>query len=217
MKAIMRSLYYWIYNMEKVFLIMIATMAAVLLIQLLMQGEAERMDIVVNVLEGYTPMLGSLFALAMSMSCATYYIPQSLTSGGSRKEVYIGMQAGFHLLLAQMLLLVLLIIWLLPASVLQGSYFRLCAVMYLLFLGIGNILSMCSLKFGGKTGMIIYMLMIVLLSGTVGALAALSNHGFIKNLLELAGSNGIFIAALLFDLVTMLICWLPFRNYEVRV
>ena len=92
MKGLARSVYYWMYNMEKTFAIMFLTVTAIVTFQVMVSGRG--MDVVVP--QMYVPMVGSIMLIALLMNNATHFIPQSLSYGGTRKEVFIGKIGRAH-------------------------------------------------------------------------------------------------------------------------
>ena len=86
MKGLGRSIRYWFFYMEQTFLMLVAIGAIVSIFQILMLSE----EVADRVVSSYIPMMGCISIIAILMSAATYFIPQSLSSGGTRKEVFGG-------------------------------------------------------------------------------------------------------------------------------
>lgn len=211
MKGIGRSIHYWFINLEKVFLAMTGTVA----VMSVLMGTGEVVSFV-EMLNLYLPMMGGIFAIAIMLTASTYYIPQSLSMGATRKETYIAMEIMTHLVLVQALILAVILNILLPEAIWQTDYIVISAACYLTFAGIGNVMCAGGLKLGGRAAMIIYIVMVVLIAGMAGAIAAIT--GFEKAMVtNLADIIKIFwFVALIFDILMAAVCYIALHKHEVR-
>ena len=211
MKGIGRSIHYWLINLEKVFLAMVGTVA----VMSILMGAGDRMDFI-EMLNLYLPMMGGIFAIAIMLSASTYYIPQSLSLGATRKETYIAMEITTHLLMVQTLLLAIIFNMILPQAIWSADYIVISAVCYLTFAGIGNAMCAGGLKLGNRAAMVIYMIMVVLVAGIAGAMGAMT--GFEENSLThiMMAIINFWFVALIFDILMAAVCYVVLRKHEVR-
>ena len=213
MRGIGKSIYYWLYNMEKTFGAMFLVVAAVITFQVLMGGA----DMEFGTSQMYVPMMGSIMLIAMLMNNATHFIPQSLSYGGTRKEVLVGMEIVIHLMMMQMMLVIMIGRNVLPKLFPNTKEFlNQCFLIYLICGGLGNFLCACSLKYGAKIGMILYMILVIGASISIGLMFAFSLNSILKFASGHVGYGVIFLAAVLLDGVMIAFCYLAIRKYEVR-
>ena len=213
MKGFMRSIYYWFYNLEKVFLAMVATIAVVLLFNLLMNDSAG----ILYLLEIYLPMIGGIFSVAVMMSAATNYIPQSLSLGGTRKEVFAGMECALHIVVCQTLLLAFLLNAVMPEPIFEQEYIIVSAVFYLIFAGISNATCAGGLKFGTRVAMIIYIIMVMVIATAAGMMSTFMSISdlSLNSVFKMAADY--WIAEAVFDVLMAAVCYQMMRKYEVRI
>lgn len=210
MRGIGRSLRYWLYNMEKTYAIMFLTVAAIMAFQVILNGP----HTLYYMPRTYFPMIGSIFLIAMLMNGANSFIPQSLSSGGTRKEVFVGMEISAHLMIGQTLLLMAVCSGIASIGFLGGDFFAGSLLLYLVFAGVGNLLCACGLKFGTKAGMILYTGIVIVAAVAIGVLVSLDA----ENIFAVTEQKILYgiLAAAAADLVAMGICYLAIRRYEVR-
>lgn len=197
--------------MERTFVMMAATIAAVLAIQTIGSGS---METVYFMLQKYFPMLGSIFVIAMLLNSANHFIPQSISNGGTRKEIFAGMEVSVHLMLCQMILVGVVCSLAAPEAGLIGRVILEYILIHLLCTSMGNFLCACSLRWGTKIGMILYFIVVFAVAISVGVLVSLD-----QEMLFVIGNMGmgiLFPAAILLDLLMMAVCFLAIKNYEVR-
>lgn len=215
MKGYLRGLAYWLLNVEKVFGAMIATIAVVVLLTASGNGlEASEM------LRLYLPMMGGIFCLAIMMSASSYYIPQSMSMGATRKEVFFAMAVSMHLVMVETILTAILVNEFVIKGVFAPEYIRISALVYVLALGAGNLMCMLSMKFGNKIAMIVYVVVVMMFAvfgGVMGAFFA-DDNGFglsFTNILEMI--QKLWFIPVIVDVITLIPCWLSLRKYEVKV
>lgn len=214
MKGYMRSIFYWFYNLEKFFGAMVATFAAVLLFNVLLNDSASTVS---NRWEIYLPMIGGIFSVAVMMSAAVNYIPQSLSLGGTRKEVFAGMECALHIVVCQTLLLALLLNAVMHEKIFEREYIVAWVVFYLVFAGVGNAICAGGLKFGTRAAMIIYIVMVVVIASAAGMMSTLMSISDLRldSLFRIA--TDYWIAAAVFDVLMAAVCYQMIRKYEVRI
>ncbi len=211
MKGLARSVYYWMYNMEKTFAIMFLTVTAIVTFQVMVSGRG--MDVVV--LQMYVPMVGSIMLIALLMNNATHFIPQSLSYGGTRKEVFIGMELSIHLMMIQIILISIIGMIVMPKNSFSENFLYQSFLIYLICEALGNFLCACSLKFGMKIGMILYMILVILASVSISMLFVFSTNSIVELMNEDMYSVAL-LAVVLLDGIMVALCYLAIRKYEVR-
>lgn len=214
MKGFVRSIVYWFYNLEKVFAAMLAVIAAVMLMNVLINGSAAGLA---DLLKMYLPIIGAIFPVSIMISVSTNSIPQSLSLGATRKEVFAGMECMLHIIACQTLLLAVLLNAVLPERIFEGEFIVLSAVLYLAFMGTGNAMCAGSLKYGARGAMVLYIIIVLGVCSTAGIMGAVMsiNEWSLYSISKLAADY--WIAAVLFDLLMAVVCYRVMRNYEVRV
>ncbi len=212
MKGLGRSVYYWLYNLEKTFVIMFATISAIVAFQVLVNGG----DLSAVMPQMYIPMIGSIMLIAMFMNNAVHFIPQSLSYGGTRKDVFMGMEIAIHLMMMQWMLLVIIGMFIMPADFFSADFFKQCLSIYLACCGLGNLLCAGSLKYGAKIGMILYIIFVVAASIFIGVFFALSANNIVEYMSNGASYFAVLLAAVLLDGIMIAICYFAIRKYEVR-
>lgn len=211
MKGIGRSIHYWLINLEKIFLAMVGS---VVLMSVLL-GMNDGMSFI-EILNIYLPMMGGIFAIAIMLSASTHYIPQSLSMGATRKETYIAMEIGTHLIMLQTLLLAVILDVILPEAIWPADYIIVSVVCYFAFAGVGNAMCAGGLKLGNRAAMIIYVIMVIIvagIAGTMGAMTSLKEEGLIDSVMII---KNFWFAAVIFDILMAAVCCITLRRYEVR-
>lgn len=209
MKGIGRSLYYWLYNIEKVFL---AVIAMVIIISVL--GTEDKMGFI-GMMNMYLPLIGGIYAVAIMLTASTCYIPQSLSMGATRKETCVAMQLSIHLIMLQILLTAVIVNKVFPIQIWTADYIIFSGIFYLGAAGAGNAMCAGALKLGNRAAMIIYVVMVVVIAvmgGVLGAMSALdmSVMGRVRLL------KNFWFLPLIFDIIMCAVCYMALRKYEVR-
>ncbi|MBP3542928.1 MAG: hypothetical protein J6J86_01740 [Lachnospiraceae bacterium] len=216
MKGYMRALLYWMLNIEKVFAIMVATIVAVVLLMTSADGGLEAREMV----KIYLPMMGGILCMAIMMSASSYYIPQSMSMGATRKEVFCAMITAIHVVLLQTILTAIIVNNFIMKGVFSSEYILSAALIYVLAVGAGTLMCALSLKFGNKIAMIFYVITVIIFAVCGGFMGAFFSGGDELGL-SLGGTfgmiNKLWFVAILFDILTMIPCYLSIRRYEVRV
>ena len=216
MKGLGRSIRYWFFYMEQTFLVLLAVGAVVSTFQVYMLGE----ETANKVVSAYIPMMGCISIIAILMSAATYFIPQSLSSGGTRKEIFAGMELVVHGILFQMLLIAIVLQKIFYPNNSSINLISICTIQYLFCCGIGNLLCAASLKNEKKSGMVIYIIVVVVIA--VGmTMISISTVPGKKAFITIEESYQgieyiILLGSILLDIIMMAGCYLSIRKYEVR-
>ena len=211
MKGYLKSICYWAYFMEMLFFSMLGTVVLIFAIYAFMDaGGTSWYRWVVN----YFPMMGVIFPVAGGMNMANMQVPLALSSGSTRKETAFGVLVMMHVVMFQMWIFGVIGNTLLPEVYHSDEYTWVCGLIFLISCGIGTGLGAAILRFGGKVGMIIYILMIVLVVVSIGLVSALSGFDAIFPLIS---SAGILVAGVVFDVIMAIAFYLAIRNYEVRI
>lgn len=213
MKGYLRGMRYWLWMLEKVLLIMIVT--GVLVTVIAGGGSEEAMC---GMLRMYLPMFGGIFCFAIMLSASSSYIPQSMSMGATRKEVFFSMTVSLCAILVEMILLA----WLIDIFFLEGvfgiEYIMISAALYLAAAGLGNLMCAVSIKLGGRFAMIAYVIMVIVISfcgGIMGAFFGTENElGFWG---ILAVIKDFWYVVLIFELMMSMLCYLSIRRYEVKL
>lgn len=215
MKGYMRALLYWMLNIEKVFAIMVATIVVVVLLTSAADGLEAR-----EMVQLYLPMMGGILCMAIMMSASSYYIPQSMSMGATRKEVFCAMITAMHVVLLQTILAAIIVNKFIMKGVFSSEYMLSSALIYVFAIGAGNLMCALSLKFGNKFAMIFYVVVVIVCTVFGSLMGAFFSSGDGLGL-SLGGIFGIikklWFAAILFDIVTIIPCYLSVRRYEVRI
>lgn len=219
MKGYVRSIFYWAYNMEKMFLSMLGTILVIFAFYAFIDMDGTYWN---EWMVNYIPMLGIIFPIAEGLNMSNQLVPLALSYGSRRKETAWGVIVMSHVVMLQLWIFALISHSLLNAVYEADSYLMLCGMIFLVSCGIGNGLGAVVLRFGNKIGMIIYIVMIFLVAGGIGIVSALSGlpfSGFNAALSPLSpvGSAGILAAVIVFDAVMAVAFYLGIRRYEVRV
>jgi len=209
MKGYSRSICYWAYCMEKLFLSMLGIVLVIFAIYAFQDMEGTYRWIV-----NYIPMFGIIFPVASGMNLSNMQVPLALSSGSTRKETACGVIIMTHIIMLQLWILVVICDLLLPAMQGAAGYFRMCGVLFVVSCGIGNGLGAAILRFGSKVGMIIYIVMIFL---TVSSACIISALCSIDAVLSFINNAGIFAAGIIFDVIMAIAFYLGIRKYEVRI
>lgn len=209
MRGTGRSIRYWLYNMEKTYAIMFLTVAVITVFQAATNG----MYMLYQMPQVYFPMIGSIFLIAMLMNGANHFIPQSLSSGGTRKEVFAGMEISVHLMIGQTLLLIAVFGRMVPIGFSGREFLVGSLILYLIFACIGNLICAGGLKFGTKFGMILYTGIVVVAAATIGIAVSLESE-----FLSVTERSIPYVAAAaaVADLLAIGVCYLTIRRFEVR-
>lgn len=211
MKGYVRSTRYWLWMLEKVFFIMMVTVAVVVIVS---AGSMREMQ---NMLRMYLPMCGGIFCIAIMLNAGASYIPQSMSMSATRKEVFFAMMLSVHTILAETVLLALLLDLFVMKGVFGAGYITASVFFYLMAAGLGSLLCAVSLKLGNRFALIVYVIVVVILAcigGVVGSLSAVGNELNFEQIWQIAGS--FWYAAVIFDLIMMMLGYLAIRRYEVR-
>lgn len=212
MKGQIRALKYWLFNIEKVFAVMIGTVVVVLLLSVASDGLN-----LAELLQMYLPMIGGIFSIAIMMSASAYYIPQSLSMGATRRETFWAMTAVLYVALAEIVLIAFLIDSVMAKDVFGAEYTIMSIVLYLIATGMGNLMCAISLKIGNKFALIFYIFTVAIVSACSGIIVTLSGIGENTGLAELIEMIGSFwYLALIFDIAATAVCYLSMRRYEVK-
>ncbi len=215
MKGYMRALLYWMLNIEKVFAIMVATIVVVVLLTSAVDGLEAR-----EMVQLYLPMMGGILCMAIMMSASSYYIPQSMSMGATRKEVFCAMITAMHVVLLQTILAAIIVNKFIMKGVFSSEYILSSALIYVFAIGAGNLMCALSLKFGNKFAMIFYVVAVIICA-VFGSLMGAFFSGGDGLGLSLGGIFGIikklWFVAILFDIVTIIPCYLSVRRYEVKI
>ena len=212
MKGQIRALKYWLFNIEKVFAVMIGTIVVVLLLSVGPDGLN-----LAELLRMYLPMIGGIFTIAIMMSASAYYIPQSMSMGATRRETFWGMTVVLYVALAEIVLIAFVIDSIMVKEVFGAEYTIMSVVLYLIAAGIGNLMCAISLKIGNKCALIFYIFTVAIVSACSGTIATLLGSGDnmgMEELIEMIGS--FWYLALIFDIVATAVCYLSMRRYEVK-
>lgn len=211
MKGYIRSITYWAYCMEKLFLSMLGTVLMIFVIYAFMDAEGTNWQ---RWMTNYIPMLGFIFPVAGGMNMSNMQIPLALSSGSTRKEATWGVIIVTHVIMLQFWIFAVICKYMLHETDVTDGYLRVCGVLFLVSCGIGNGLGAVILRFGSKVGMIIYIVMIFLIAGGVGVISVLSG---LNAVLPLINSVGIFAAGAVFDVIMAIAFYCGIRRYEVRI
>lgn len=211
MNGVIRSVRYWLMNMEKVFLAMIGT---VILMSVLL-GSDEDLG-VVSMLNLYLPMMGGIFAIAIMMSASTQFIPQSLSMGATRKDTFIGMEFVMHLVMLQTVLVAVIFNNVLPQPIWTTDFIIVSAILYLVCTGIGNAMCAGGLKLGNRAAMIIYVVMVMIVAVFAGVLGAMTGFKDGEMASVLMIFRKLWIVAIIFDVAMGAVCYMALRKHEVR-
>lgn len=211
MKGYIRSITYWAYCMEKLFLSMLGTVLMIFVIYAFMDAEGTNWQ---RWMTNYIPMLGFIFPVAGGMNMSNMQIPLALSSGSTRKEATWGVIIMTHVIMLQFWIFAVICKYMLHETDVTDGYLRVCGVLFLVSCGIGNGLGAVILRFGSKVGMIIYIVMIFLIAGGVGVISVLSG---LNAVLPLINSLGIFAAGAVFDVIMAIAFYCGIRRYEVRI
>lgn len=211
MKGYIRSITYWAYCMEKLFLSMLGTVLMIFVIYAFMDAEGTNWQ---RWMTNYIPMLGFIFPVAGGMNMSNMQIPLALSSGSTRKEATWGVIIMTHVIMLQFWIFAVICKYMLHETDVTDGYLRVCGVLFLVSCGIGNGLGAVILRFGSKVGMIIYIVMIFLIAGGVGVISVLSG---LNAVLPLINSVGIFAAGAVFDVIMAIAFYCGIRRYEVRI
>lgn len=211
MKGYVRSITYWAYCMEKLFLSMLGVVLMIFVIYAFMDAEGTNWQ---RWMTNYIPMLGFIFPVAGGMNMSNTQIPLALSSGSTRKEVTWGVIIMTHVIMLQFWIFAVICKYMLHEIDATDGYLRVCGVLFLVSCGIGNGLGAVILRFGSKVGMIIYIVMIFLIAGGVGVISVLSG---LNAVLPLINSVGIFAAGAVFDVIMAIAFYCGIRRYEVRI
>lgn len=211
MKGYVRSITYWAYCMEKLFLSMLGTVLMIFVIYAFMDAEGTNWQ---RWMTNYIPMLGFIFPVAGGMNMSNMQIPLALSSGSTRKEATWGVIIMTHVIMLQFWIFAVICKYMLHETDVTDGYLRVCGVLFLVSCGIGNGLGAVILRFGSKVGMIIYIVMIFLIAGGVGVISVLSG---LNAVLPLINSVGIFAAGAVFDVIMAIAFYCGIRRYEVRI
>lgn len=211
MKGYVRSITYWAYCMEKLFLSMLGTVLMIFVVYAFMDAEGTNWQ---RWMTNYIPMLGFIFPVAGGMNMSNTQIPLALSSGSTRKEATWGVIIMTHVIMLQFWIFAVICKYMLQETDVTDGYLRVCGVLFLVSCGIGNGLGAVILRFGSKVGMIIYIVMIFLIAGGVGVISVLSG---LNAVLPLVNSVGIFAAGAVFDVIMAIAFYCGIRRYEVRI
>ncbi len=223
MSGYKRSFLYWFRIMEQQFLIWIGSCLVVAVF--FGTGEDSR-----EILASYIPMMGIIMILVFSMNGPVLYIPQGISFGATRREIFTGMEIMMHLIALQVALLSMLFIQIDSESGILGyltynafmnkpEMCMLFGTFYLLVCSVGNGVNVVTIKFGKTVGMIVYILCVIVL--TLGAvfgisLALLGDMGsvLIENLSSIltAGIAG----SVILDTLVIAAGYQVIKKYEVR-
>lgn len=223
MSGYKRSFLYWFRIMEQQFLIWIGTILVFAVI--FGTGEDSR-----EMLASYLPMMSAIMIMVFCMNGPVLYIPQGISFGATRREIFTGMEIIMHLITLQIALLSILVIQIDSESGILGyltynafmnkaEMCKLFGTFYLLVCSLGNGVNVVTIKFGKTVGMIVYILCVIVF--TIGAvftinLALLEDMGsaLITNLSTIltAGIAG----SVILDVLVIAAGYLVIRKYEVR-
>lgn len=211
MKGYLKSIQYWAYFMEMLFFSMLGTVVLIFAIYAFMDaGGTTWWRWVAN----YFPMMGLIFPIAGGMNMANMQVPLALSSGSTRKETVVGVLVMMHIVMLQLWLFGVIGNAMLPEIYHSDEYNRVCGLLFLISCGIGIGLGAVILRFGGKVGMIVYIVMIVLVVISIGIVSALAGFDAIFPLIN---GTGILVAGVVFDGIMAIGFYLAIRNYEVRI
>lgn len=206
----MRSIRYWGMNMEKLFLGM---MCGIILGSVLAGMDKEGFREMLSV---YLSMFGGIFGMLLMMSAVTHYIPQSLGMGATRKDTFMGLEFVLHLAFFQSMLVIIFLNCILSKALCDMKTLQIVLVFYLLSAGFSNLICVLGLTFGNTVTMISYVIMALVVAGFsvfLGIVADDTGNVF-PNLLQMLKKG--WFAALAFDVVMGVVCYIRMYKYEIR-
>lgn len=219
MKGIGRSILYWGYMLEKMFLYMAAVIGAVIVILSLAGGVTTFKEVISNA-ASYLVMIAVLMIFSGALNNGNIYLPLSVSLGSQRKKSFCGMQIIQHLIVVQVLAMLLLIYYYAEAAVfdLLKEFLPSAVGAFLLLLMIGNLVSAACIKFGRTWGTVLYIGTFLIIWGLI-VFALFISDGQMQNreqILALLKSPVLLIAGLLGDLASMLGAYAVIRKNEIE-
>lgn len=215
MKGIKRNLLYWGYTME-----MIAGVVTVMIFFVsVVTGLSANRNFFKLFLEQFANlflMINFLTVIMIAMSAAITYIPFTLSMGSTRRDSFISMEIMLFVLELEMLAGGLVSNEILAQNEKRpdtAELFLFSIVIMIITVGMGNLISLFCLRFGGIVGVVVYLLLTLAGLGVI-LYAAVAYKG---ELLQLLNSGWTMAAAVVFTAVTIALHWLVARKIEVKV
>lgn len=211
MKGYFRSMFYWAYCMEILFLSMLGAIVLVIFIYIFITGD---MDQVFQYTITYIPMFGVIYPVSSGMNMANMQVPLALSNGSTRKETACGFLVTMHAAMLQFWIVSAVCCVIIPAEHIPDDYLEMCGLLFLAGCGIGNGLGAVILRFGNKVGWIVYMFAMFILIGGAVAVSLLLGKDTVTAILN---NSPIFVAGMVFDVLMSVAYYMGIKKYEVRI
>ncbi len=177
MKGLKNNLRYWVINMEKQTLFIVALLIVISGLNSLLWGESS-LEPIMEMLSSYLVMMIFIFTFTNAFNNVLIFFPLTISLGSDRKSSFIAMQLAQHLMVMEFLALFILVTWLQWGKEEKEVWglmtmIALAAVFFLL--GIGSSVGTVTAKSGRKAATILYLGLILLggivLGGIIGLAA----------------------------------------------
>lgn len=208
MKGMVRSIHYWIYMAEKVFLASFCAIIAVIFMAALLGNES---DMLYGTTMPYILMLGVMVLIVQGFNNPAATAVQALLNGSTRKELFAGMLISSHVIGIQTVLLLAL-----SGGVIKQmgkeNYIYLDMAVYVIILtcviAFGTLTSAVVFRFGRRKAVVLYFVFVLAAVGFV-----VLGFDFLKGINVFMG----FIVSAVFDIAASLVCYFAIRKLELRI
>lgn len=214
MRGMGRSIHYWVYMMEKIYLTVLGAVSCTALIA---SFSREKENLTYPLLMTYILIAGTVVLIVQGFSNPESIVAQAISYGSTRKEVLVGMLVSTHIVGIQTLFLLKLCSFVLKQMGREEYVYANMGIytgIIICVIALGTLISTVSLRFGRKKSVFCYAISMFAVLGFV-IYGAISTGGFVF-LESIRGTVllGIGGAA---DIFTATACSMAIKNYEVRV
>lgn len=220
MRGFIRNLKYWLYVLEKQFLIMIALIFGMSVLLAAMDGDKFVAEFT-RVLPRYFLVISTMVIFMQSfMNCNQFY-GNSIIFSGTRKMSTITMVISMHIMVLQYVVIGILIYKYAQPEVMEAVMRILPGALgiVVLILATGFLVQFTTVQFGGKWGLVAYFGIVIVF--VVVILCSINNiRGVIspqESLFKLMEGPVILLVAVALDAGSILLTYIAYRKYEVRV
>lgn len=223
MKGIGRNLLFWGKTLEKMVLMMVLWIIGIVSFMTLAEG-GDFWTELGNQLPSYLIMLTFLTVFMTSMNGIQIYFPLTVSFGSGRKQSFVAMQVIQHVIAAELVAAVSVCSYFFNPQFwwLISSYFMSVLGVLLVFMGMGNLISITYMRFGRTMGVLLYIAILILIIA-IGVFGfSMTGKSIGIDFLTQGGINSflqgpfILLFGILFDAVLIAIFYLGVRKQNLK-
>lgn len=219
MKGLGRSVIYWGYMLEKMFLFMVTTITAVVVVISMADGFTTLKELMSDMVS-YLVMISVLIVFSGALNNGNIYFPLSVSLGSQRKKSFFGMQIMQHLIIAQILAILMSIYYFTDKETFGVLMKAMPCVVgaFLLLLMVGNLVSAACIRFGRNWGVILYIATFIAIWCFVFfAIMGPGKEGLNKELVDMfLETPALLIVGLAGDIIAMVWAFMSVRKKEIQ-